>query len=247
MLNNETDNALPNSLQGDERTKRLMAMGQMAASLAHEIRNPLGSMELYCSLLKKDLSNQPEALGLAQHIHDGIRTLDRIISNCLQFARDLNPKKRVVSDIEKFVVDSARCVQNRLVGAEIKISFTTRGEGEVSFDQSLLQQVLSNLIANAIDAIEQKRKEIGRRVEGVIEIESDFQEANLWTLSVNDNGVGIPEEHREQLFDPFFSTKREGIGLGLPIIHSIVHAHGGALEVSSELGRGTRMSVVLPR
>lgn len=220
-----------------ERAQRLMAMGQMAASLAHEIRNPLGSMELFCTLLKKDLGGQPQLLQVAEQIHLGIRTLDRIISNCLQFARDVNPRKKRITDVRPLLDEALSYVQGRAEELKVRVSAECVGYEPVSIDPYLLNQVLLNLLLNAIDAAGEN---------GTVVLRSE-QQAGEWTIVIEDSGPGITDEAKRQMFDPFFTTKQGGTGLGLTIVHSIVSAHEGSIDFVSEAGRGTRAIIRFPQ
>ncbi len=221
------------------QAERLMAMGQMAASLAHEIRNPLGSMELFCTLLKKDLVTQPNLLQVAEQIHLGIRTLDRIISNCLQFARDVAPRMKLCRDIRPILEESRKYAQTKADDCKVTIVVECRGEGAVELDQFLLQQVLVNILLNAVEAA---ASDSGGSVRLVSDIGRD-----TWEIRVEDNGPGISAEDQLKMFDPFFTTKQGGTGLGLTIVHSIVTAHGGEIEIESNLGSGTAVIIRFPR
>lgn len=228
-----------------DRTSRLVAMGEMAASLAHEIRNPLGSMELYCSLLKKDLKNQPQSLELAEQIHLGIRTLDRIIANCLQFSRDITPRKKRVNNIKSFLDDvlAGLAAQARESGIDLKVEDSCASFMFV--DPFLLKQAILNVVLNAMQAF--KRDSSGKAVVMVgkpciiIKCEESSLEEQL--IRVSDNGCGIGSELQQKIFDPFWTTKREGTGLGLAIVHSIMSAHGGNIYVKSKVDEGTEITL----
>lgn len=229
------------SSQIQSRQERLVAMGQMAASLAHEIRNPLGSMELYCTLLKKDLKALPEAFTLAENIHQGIRRLERIIANCLQFSRDVQPKYHSVENIEEYLKETMEIAYPKLSSARCVVTVSHKGPKRVYVDGYLLSQALINIIHNAIDASSEYAKEPH------VSIESIVKEGVSWTISVTDNGPGISESDKEKIFDPFFTTKKEGTGLGLAIVHSIVQAHQGSLVIESAIGNesGTTVTIEL--
>ncbi len=229
----------------EERTERLVAMGQMAASLAHEIRNPLGSMELYCSLLKKDLVSDPAMLGLAEQIHLGIHTVNRIIANCLQFARDVSPKPREISNMKAFIDEALGNLEHVYLEQNIDIKIVIEHDEIVSFDPYLLNQVLVNLLANSFEAII-SRQEKAKDIIGKLCIDSSINENGDWFLTVSDNGIGLPEEEREKIYDPFFSTKEEGTGLGLAVVHSIIVAHEGRIEFRENESGGTTAIVAIP-
>lgn len=227
----------------DEPTReaRLIAMGQMAASLAHEIRNPLGSMELFCTLLKKDLQDRDSALALAEQIHLGIRKLDRIISNCLQFTRDVQPQREPIRDAAVLLHEAAHYIAPRAKDLGVEVSVSAESEGTAALDRSLLSQVLVNLSLNAVEAS-------GSRDSTPREVRLDGKISGSGTLTVviTDNGPGIPAEILGHIFDPFFTTKTGGTGLGLPIVHSIVTAHRGRIGITSEGGTGTEVLIEIP-
>ena len=233
----------------ENRARRLMAMGQMAASLAHEIRNPLGSMELFCTLLKKDLVTEPEKLSLAEQIHQGIRTLDRIITNCLQFSRDIVPKRKSIDDVGQLLEEALGHARRKAEQAGLSFVIDVIDRPRVSVDPYLFSQALLNLAMNAVEAVQEKKALLaarGEEFEGRILISSSAPSADAWRIVVADNGPGIPSEVQAQIFDPFFTTKNDGTGLGLAITHSIVAAHRGRILLSSALDCGTEISVDFP-
>lgn len=224
----------------ESQAQRLMAMGQMAASLAHEIRNPLGSMELFCSLLKKDLKGQPELLQAAEQIHLGIRLLDRIISNCLQFTRDIQPRKKRFTDVRPLLETALAYAQTKADDCNVQLSIETSGTGEVFVDEFLLQQVLVNLLLNAVEAV--ATNDTGNAVR----LLSNITPAG-WEIRVEDEGCGISPEAQAQIFDPFFTTKQQGTGLGLTIVHSIVTSHGGEIEIFNADKGGAVVRLFFPK
>ena len=226
-------------LRENERAKRLMAMGRMAANLAHEIRNPLGSMELYCTLLKRDLAGHPTSLELAEQIHAGIKILDRIINNCLQFARDLVVRPKTLINAEQILKDAAVYMQPACTEASVELLIEDRGDYPIRVDPYLVQQALLNVTLNAVDAC---RGQDGKTVR----IVSDRCSRDEWRLMIRDNGPGISDADQEKVFDPFFTTKQGGTGLGLAIVHSIVSAHGGVVSIDSVLGQGTTVVLQFP-
>lgn len=230
----------------ESRARRLMAMGQMAASLAHEIRNPLGSMELFCSLLKKDLETVPQSLYLAEQIHTGIRRLEHIIANCLQFAKEIVPRKKTVTDVRQFISDAIAAVASKQEGAQCSVTIDIRDQVSPVVDSHLMQQVLINLLVNAIDAVGERAARKEANFEPAVVVTSNTSDEGSWQLSVSDNGVGISEEDSKRVFDPFFSTKARGTGLGLAIVHSIVLAHHGTVGITSKNLQGTTVTVTIP-
>lgn len=229
----------------DQRAERLIAMGQMAASMAHEIRNPLGSMELFCTLLKKDLTGQPELYQLAEQMHESIKVLDRIIANCLEFTRDRDAKWKRVESVRALLQQVALDAQPKAQAKGVRLQVEEQGDAAPEADPYLIKQALLNLVFNAIDAAAPWCAEHGRTPEVVVH--SDTSDPEVWKLTVADNGPGISEDVRERVFEPFYTTKDEGTGLGLAIVHSLVSAHRGTLTLDSAVGQGTTVRIGIPQ
>lgn len=224
------------------RAERLMAMGQMAATLAHEIRNPLGSMELYCTLLKKDLASQPDQHKLAENIHDGIKRVNQIIRDCLQFTRDIKPRWQVVTDFNLLLTKALNQLQTNFSNCEVNIS--AHGEQNVELDCALFEQAVVNILSNAIHASSMAYALIERKA--LVNISFGGNHSDTWLLVIQDSGQGIPAEIKDQIFDPFFTTKEGGTGLGLSIVHQIICAHNGIVDIESS-SAGTCFKIQIPR
>ena len=244
--NNKAENQLPEKQPvtvDAERAKRLMAMGQMAASLAHEIRNPLGSMELYCSLLKKDLHDRPELFNLADQVHVGIKTLDRIIANCLQFSRGIEPKKEPVANLLPVIESVAAMVHAKVDGVKVEIAPVPTVPA--CLDTYLFKQALCNLALNGAEAAKERATLVGG-AEPTVNITCRVDDRGGIEVVVLDNGAGISAESLKDIFEPFFTTKQGGTGLGMAVVHSIVSAHGGSVTVENRECGGVRASIVIP-
>ena len=228
----------------EERNERLIAMGQMAASLAHEIRNPLGSMELFCSLLIEDLNDRQESQQLAQQVQTGIRTLNRVITNCLQFAREIKPKLRAVVDPACYLQTLLTTLSPQANLLQVRLELEEFGSGQPVVDPYLLEQALTNLVINAAQA-SAKSSQSGDW--SVVTVQSDFRNTATWELRIIDQGSGIDPESLAKIFDPFFSTKTSGTGLGLAIVHAIIKAHGGEISVKSRPAAETQFTLSLPQ
>ena len=223
-----------------DRERRLIAMGEMAASLAHEIRNPLGSMELYCSLLKRDLDDSVEQFELADNIHKGIKRLDRIITNCLQFTKTIEPRCRPIDDPRMFlqgIIDEVSSLETR---DSVEIRLEDSGDLEVVVDASLITQALLNLLHNALDACKESAAD-----KPLIRMRS-LRVDSIWRIEISDNGTGLNQPDTEKLFNPFFTTKSAGTGLGLAIVHRIAGAHGGTIRLFSGERGGALAVLELP-
>jgi PAS domain S-box-containing protein len=220
------------------RVKALAALGEMAATIAHEVRNPLGGIAGFASLLKRDLSADHPAQRLADKIIAGVDNLNRSVTSLLTYAREINLAVREV-DIAPFlseIVTYFKADINHDVGIySIKLDVTP-DELRWRIDPEQLRQAVSNLLHNAIQAMP---------AGGSISLLA-FAENEL-TIQVSDSGGGIDENILPQLFTPFFTTKLGGTGLGLATVKKIVEAHRGRVEVRTSLGEGTTFTLVIPR
>ncbi len=228
-----------------ERQKRLSSMGEMAARIAHEIRNPLGSMELNIGLLLEELEESNALYPLAFRLSSGMRTVTQILSNLLHFAKGTNPHWEllelggVISEAVEFAYPLLREKDIEVKGNYKESEFKLIG------DKVLLRQALLNLILNAVEVMDNKGF-----LQIIIEIEQEPAEAlknsQIIKVLVQDKGKGIPEEDLDRIFDPFFTTKSRGTGLGLAIVNNIVESHRGIVEVESRPGEGSNFIVSLP-
>ena len=219
-------------------TEKLSALGRMAAAIAHEINNPLAGVLLYSSnLYKKVPAEGPLKEGLEIIMRETQRC-KIIIQELLEFARDKEPKK-AIADINQIIATSLSMLENEFRLKHIKIERHLSAEIEKALlDQNQLQQVFVNLLLNAVQAIE---------TTGVITIHTRMNaSADNILVEIEDTGGGIPSEQMNKIFEPFFSTKRNGSGLGLSVSYGIVKNHGGRLEVQSTPGKGTRFTIILP-
>ena len=219
------------------REDRLAAMGRMAAELAHEIRNPLGSLALFSGMLVEDLAEQAGPLELARKMQEGVGRLNRLVGNTLAFSRDLQPKDGIVA-LRTFWEDALRSATlAEAVPWDNQIPPQAAWRG----DPELLRQVAQNLLQNATRALEDMASP--RLV--LAAMEEELEGRPCWHLTLSDNGCGIPQEALAKVFDPFFSTFGGGTGLGLAVCHRIIVAHGGLLFIESQVGRGTTVHLRL--
>ncbi len=221
--------------QEKQRNERLRIMGEMAANIAHEVRNPLGSIELYASLLSRDLENDPDKKRLTTSIIKGVRTINAVISNTLLFAKEIkiNPSSHVLVDIVDEVV---LYLQHIIRDKKVKIINRLNEEHMVFCDEDMYKQVIMNLIGNAVDAVS---------VAGEITFTSEMTDKET-ILRIKDNGQGIDEDMLSRLFMPFQTTKAKGTGLGLSISYKIIKAHNGDILAESNGENYTMFTVILP-
>jgi PAS domain S-box-containing protein len=217
---------------------RLAALGQMATTVAHEIRNPLGGIEGFAALLERDLVEQPGQCEMARQIVQGARSLNRVVTCLLDFTRPvaLELRRARLGD----VADAALAVAEQELetqGRRVAIVRAYAADDTVTMDSEQIYGVVLNLVRNAWQAIHDAGEitvEIAGGADSVI-------------LRVRDTGCGMTPGVRERLFSPFFTTKETGTGLGLSIVRKIVLAHGGTIEVESTQDAGTTFTVTLPR
>lgn len=218
------------------RRERLAALGEMAAGVAHEIRNPLAGIQLCASLLEKDLAEQPDAKALAARVCQGVQTLESIVSDVLAFAGDGEPVTTRV-DLNELIASCLGYVEPARAKNRATVHVDEAAlEVAIRADAGQLQRAILNLVFNAIDAAGS---------DGNVWIACSVCE-NAAAISVADDGPGIPEEIAQRVFNPFFTTKDSGTGLGLAIVHRIAEANGGAVGVGERHGGGAVLTLRLP-
>jgi two-component system, NtrC family, sensor kinase len=219
-------------------TEKLSALGRMAAGIAHEINNPLAGILLFSTnMIKKVPKEGPVREGLEIIIQETLRCKD-IIQDLLEFSREQEPTK-VQSDINRLIQKAINLLGNefRLSHIQLKVDLFEQLP-KVLVDENQIEQVCVNLILNALQATEEQ---------GMITIRSYLSpDLKNVCIGVSDTGCGIPPENITKIFEPFFSTKPKGTGLGLAVIFGIVQKHGGHINVSSLPGKGAQFNVVLP-
>jgi signal transduction histidine kinase len=213
-----------------ERDQRLKAMGEMAAKIVHEIRNPLCSMQLFSSMLENELENTPHK-ELSRGISTGINSLNTILTNMLLFARPHKPSMKSIP-LDKIVEESVAMLVPLIKSRNIALN-TFLHHCEVSGDEELLKQVFINIILNAIQALPSS---------GYLDIMVEENSTSV-VVHVKDNGTGINSKDLEKIFNPFFTTKDTGTGLGLTIASQIMQAHDGYIKVHSEEDKGSTFSL----
>jgi signal transduction histidine kinase len=222
------------------QSERLAAVGRMAAHVTHEVRNPLSSIGLNVELLEEELASAgAEAKDLLRAIHKEIERLTSITEEYLELARLPEPSL-ASEDLGALVREGAEFMRLELSAHAVTLDVQTApGLPVVQLDEAQIRQVLLNLLKNAREAMPS-----GGTVE--LRVQSGHGEEGGVTLRVTDHGTGMTEEQRARIFDPFYTTKARGTGLGLPLSQQIVVAHGGVIRCDSEPGRGTTFEIWLP-
>ncbi|MBW6504149.1 hypothetical protein K0B90_07735 [bacterium] len=245
--------------ESENLKQRLLMLGQMAAGLAHEIRNPIASIGVHASILRSHLSGNEKLLSSVGMMSREIEKVEYIIRECLNFVRpaELGIKLVHVGALLDGVI--ARMIT---LHPDMKFSIQIPGNGnlKVEADAALLEQALTNILANAADACHGKGN-----VNVLVGTSRHFTEAvrlNRWVekflpgnsgkeeefirIHIRDDGPGISQELQDRIFVPFFTTKKTGTGIGLSLAQKIVHAHGGVLDMNSEVGKGTEFIIKIP-
>lgn len=222
------------------RRERLAALGQMAAGVAHEIRNPLGGIGLYASLLERDLADRPAQRELVRKLSAGIASVDSIVSDVLAFAGDSEPKRQTVR-LQKIVEGALDQIAQRAELRHVRVTVDADLDAvEIHCDGAQIERALINLILNALDAAP-----AGGRV--WLRCDPFGFDRDRVGLVVEDNGPGISPKLVHRVFDPFFTTKDAGTGLGLAIVHRIAESNGGSVRAGQRSGGGASFVLSLPR
>lgn len=224
-----------------QRTRTMAALGEMSATVAHEIRNPLGAMGMWAALLERDLGSEDPRRVTVGKIIEGLSRLNKIVSNLLVFTRPVKAELRKVDLVATVneMVDFVKIEIERL-GQDVTIT-----EQYPSFpvfavaDPEKIGQIILNLCLNSIQAMQ--------GAGGALRIEISLTTGAYVVIAVNDNGCGIPRDEIGKIFDPFFTTKENGTGLGLAIVKRFIEFHSGYIDVSSECGEGTTVKVFIPQ
>ncbi|MCC6966701.1 MAG: PAS domain-containing protein [Nitrospira sp.] len=226
-----------------QRRNRLEAMGQMVGSIAHEIRNPLGSVELFASMLRKDLRDQPQLRSYAEHISMAVQSMDQLLSNLLVYTRP-DCSRLGWHHTELLIRDVLTLASHAIPPDSVEVRCQVHPlVPQLWCDGPKMKQVLLNLVLNAVQAMPKG----GTLTLTACPAPPEIQESPAVHLRVSDTGTGIPAELQSRVFDPFFTTKDQGTGLGLAIVHAVVEAHHGRIDVESYHGQGTSFLITLPR
>ncbi len=219
-----------------KRAERLFAVGQLAAGLAHELRNPLGSVAGAAGILQRNADLEPKHRECLEIIQKESQRLNRLLTDFLDFARPRPPKYQPV-DVNSLINSVIKLAAHGVGSKAITLRSDVAPQlSPIDGDPELLKQMLLNLVMNAIQAMPDG---------GEVTISASSQDAKL-LIRVQDHGCGILPGFRDKIFDPFFTTKDGGTGLGLPVAHQIVEQHGAILTAEANPDFGMTFSALLP-
>jgi signal transduction histidine kinase len=232
--------------QAEERERlrdRLAALGEMAATIAHEVKNPLASIEVMAGLVRRQVADREDLRGLLSDIISEAKMANAIVVEVLEFVRPIRLQMDRTS-LLKVVEDAIPLAERKIPrgGTRVELS-VPEGLPAIQGDHHQLCQVVTNLLINALEAL---------GGQGSIRISAKMKAAEMAEQPVGvelvmaDDGPGIPGDIADRVFDPFFTTKPQGSGLGLAIVRKIVDAHDGRIDVTTSAGQGTAFTVTLP-
>jgi signal transduction histidine kinase len=233
----------------DRLRDRLAALGEMAAAIAHEVKNPLASIEVMAGVLKRQLSEQPEALDTLNDIIKEAKMANAIVVEVLEFVRPISLQVEGAA-LDEVLKDAITLAESKMRRGAVSIrTYIAPDVPELLADTHQLRQLFTNLLANAFEAL---------GGEGQVEIHATLvpgEDEPVGTtdplppqvvVEIRDNGPGIAPDDLERIFSPFFTTKPQGTGLGLAIVRKVVNAHDGRIDAVSAPGHGAAFKVTLP-
>lgn len=222
-----------------ESERRLALLGEMSAAIAHEFRNSMGTIQGWAKLLGKRVDADATARPMVDAVVRELGVMQRLIDDLLAFGRRMEPHREQV-ELRTLVYENVTAQPDR-PDVVLEIEWDTKVPDTVQWDPTLMRQVLRNLVQNAVEAMPD-----GGRMRLVVALAATTHSPSAVEISLSDTGVGIPAQHRERIFDPFFTLKARGHGLGLALVRKIVTAHGGQITVRSTEGSGTTFCLTIP-
>jgi hypothetical protein len=218
------------------RAEHLATIGELAAGLAHEIRNPLAGIAGVVEVMGRELPKESSSRAVLPEVQAEIQHIQAILNDLLAYARPRPPEFHP-ADLNATVEQAVFLARQQVRTRPIEITLAPeKSLPRISHDPVQIQQVVLNLLLNGIQAVRNQGK-----------IEVTLRQAGEWAvIRIRDTGKGIPRDSLAKIFKPFFTTRKEGTGLGLPLAKGIVESHKGKIEVTSEPGQGAQFEVWLP-
>ena len=238
-------NVMVHSLKESQRllvqSEKLAAIGELAASVVHEIRNPLSAIKMNLRILENKIDSPDSSIAVHFQIaKQQTERLEIMLTELLDYAKPLSLQKKTIT-VNALINDTLKAFQSEQEKTDVKIELTMENPAQtLQVDAGKMQQVLWNLLLNAVQSSDSGQK--------IIVACKIFSVANkkVLELSVKDNGKGIAEENLKRIFEPFFTTRKQGTGLGLPNAKKIIEAHNGTIAVQSQLDKGTTIIISIP-
>ncbi len=246
------DLTLVEQMEERERLRdRLASLGEMAATIAHEVKNPLAGIEVMAGLLRRRVADNPDAQAIIGDIISEAKTANAIVLEVLEFVRPIRLQVEKTS-VAQVLHDAVTMAGHKIERGEVAV--TMRIEPQlplIKADPHQLGQLFSNLVINSLEALGGKgtigiTASVGTEYQEPSAGPGDRAPGATLVVEVADDGPGVPPDAVERIFNPFFTTKPQGSGLGLAIVRKIVDAHNGQIDVESAPGQGTRFRVTLP-
>jgi signal transduction histidine kinase len=245
----------------EDSTHRLAALGRLSAGMAHEIRNPLSGIGTNAQVLRRRFESGDPRVRFVDFILEEVTRLDKIIEDLLRFARPPEPRL-TAHDLRESIDRAINLARGRIEKAGVEVRVEVEGAGELPHayvDPDQIAQVLLNVVLNAVQAmpqggeldvklksVERLAPVIGRRGRRAGDTAAGGPLRRFLELEVRDTGIGIDRADLPNLFEPFFTTRPSGTGLGLSTSQALLRQHGGAISVESELGKGTVVTILIP-
>ena len=240
----QKNEALEHSQEQLIQAEKMASIGRLASRIAHELRNPIQGIRLGLELLRQDLTSLPEAPGCQeafgatfQHLEQEITAANTIVHDLLEYAREMK-FEYTETDVNNLIEGVLFNLAEKIAAAQLTVQPHYGEIGVITADGIRIRQAMFNLLHNSIEAMPPA---------GTLTITTAIHTANAVCITIQDTGGGIAPEHLLRIFEPFFTTKEKGVGLGMSIVHKIITAHGGAIDIDSQEGVGTTVRVTLPR
>ncbi len=227
------------------QSEKLASIGKLAATIAHEINNPLNGILTYTKLIERKLAQDSVKREELERFRSYLSIMERetercsnIVRNLLDFARQREPSLKSDVDVNGVLEEALSLVANQIALQEIQLEKSFGKLPPIMADPMQLRQAFLNILINSCEAIQDG---------GRIRIATEYLEGEgMVRVEFSDNGVGIEEEDLHKIFDPFFTTKEKGTGLGLSVVYGIINSHQGNIEVKSKPKEGTTVTIKLP-
>lgn len=219
-----------------QRNEKLAALGELSSGIAHEIRNPLGIIKAIEQTMRNELGTNSEAVKELKIIDEEVERANRVVKALMEFGKPAKNEKMFCS-VNNVLEDVLTIANKYTTQHKVDVEFKKTDIPGVLIDKEQIKQAFINVIFNAVQAMPDG---------GRLRISTGKDERNFIKAVFEDTGVGIEEKNLNKIFNPFFTTKDEGTGLGLPIVHRIVDEHNGIINISSKVGEGTALEILLP-